>query len=492
MTLQRREFLQRSGATVLGLLLGMGCGSEDAVVPVLPGSATPWGALARLLQGPLLLPGSTNFDRVVAPWNLRFASQKPAAVARCQSVADVQACLAFAQSEGIPLVARSGGHSYAGFSLTPGLMIDVSPMNQIALDPATGLARLGGGTRNANVYEALRPPSVSVTHGRCKEVGVGGLVLGGGIGFNMRLHGLTCDGLVETEMVTADGRVLTCNAQQNSDLFWACRGAGGGNFGIHTSFTFQTFAVTQLTVYQLSWRTNLRQVLGALSQLLPSAARELGCKVSLVTSADGSMEVQLLGQLLGSPAQLTSFLAPVLTAFTPDTSRVEVRPYWDAQEFLSEEGDPQFSHERSHYVFGQLSDAALDTVLDFMGRWPRTSANTDWKFFLLGGAVADVAPGDTAYVHRQASMISSIELVWTAQDSPQVIAANQAWLADFHAAMRALTSDSSYQNFLDEAQPNPLSAYYGANLGRLVGVKSQIDPGNVFHYPQSIPVSLPG
>lgn len=454
------------------------------------GSPSSWAALARSLQGPLLLPGAPDFNRVVAPWNLRFTSQKPAAVARCQSVSDVQACLAFAQSQGLPLVARSGGHSYAGFSLTPGLMIDVSPMNQISLDPATGLARVGGGARNGDVYTALRAPSVAVTHGRCKAVGVGGLVLGGGIGFNMRQHGLTCDGLVETEMVSADGRLLTCNATQNSDLFWACRGAGGGNFGIHTSFTFQTYTVTQLTVYLLTWNSSHRPVLGALSQLLPGTPRELGCKVSLVASPNGTLEVQLLGQLLGTPAQLDSLLAPVVNAFPPATSQVEMRPYWDGQDFLSEEGDPQFSHERSHYAFGPLSDGALDTVMDFMLRWPGTTGSVDWKYFLMGGAVADVAPDATAYVHRPATLISSIELVWTELDSLRVIATNQAWLADFHAAMRALTSDSSYQNFIDEDQADPLRAYYGANLERLVRVKGQIDPGNVFHYPQSIPVSL--
>jgi FAD/FMN-containing dehydrogenase len=488
--MQRRDFLKRSGATMLGLWLGSGCGSETAVVPNLPGSSLPWEALSRLLQGPLLLPGAPDFNRVVAPWNLRYAAQKPAGVARCQSVADVQACLAWAQSNGVPLVARSGGHSYAGYSLTPGLMIDVSPMNQVGPVAPDGRARLGGGSRNANVYAALREPSVAVTHGRCKQVGVGGLVLGGGIGFNMRLHGLTCDGLVETEMVTADGRVLTCNAQQNSDLFWACRGAGGGNFGIHTSFTFQTFPVTQLTIFHLKWRSRHRQVLGALNEVMPTTPRELGCKVSLAAAPDGSLEVRLLGQLLGTPAQLDTLLAPVLTTATPDSSQIEVRPYWDAQEFLSDEGAPGFSHERSHYVFGELSEAALDTVVDFMLRWPGTSVSADWKFFLMGGAVSEVASGATAYVHRQATMVSSAELEWSAQDSAKTIAENQAWLNDFHSAMRSLTSGSSYQNFIDADEPDYLRSYYGANLERLVSVKAQVDPKNVFHYPQSIPVRL--
>lgn len=488
--MRRREFLQGSAAALAGLWLGAGCGSGTTTsAPGLGELQAPLQALARSLQGPVLLPGAEGFSALVAPWNLRFASQIPAALARCASLADVQACLAWAQIYGVPLVTRSGGHSYAGFSLTPGLMLDVSLMNSVQLDPGTGLARVGGGARNGDVYAALRAPSVAITHGRCKAVGVGGLVLGGGIGFNMRLHGLTCDGLVETEMVTASGDVLTCNANQNADLFWACRGAGGGNFGVHTSFTFQTYPVGQLTVYLLKWRSRQRQILGALAELLPTTPRELGCKVSLVATPDGALEVQLLGQLVGTPDQLNALLAPVLALAAPDSSQVELTDYWSGQDFLSEDGDPQYSHERSHYAFGTLSSAALDTVMDSMLRWPGTTASSDWKFFLQGGAVADVDPTATAFVHRRASLISSIELVWTAQDSPKTIEVNQAWLNDFHKAMQSLTSATSYQNFIDESQSDFLQAYYGQNLPRLIQLKRQVDPNNLFRYPQSIPLA---
>jgi FAD/FMN-containing dehydrogenase len=156
---------------------------------------------------------------------LRFAARLPAGIARCASPEDVRTCLHWARSNDVPLAIRSGGHSYAGFSTTSGLMIDVSLMNEVGGLDASGRVRLSGGARNANVYAALRPLGRAITHGRCKGVGVAGLVLGGGIGFSQRLRGLACDQLMETEIVIASGELLRCNAVENADLFWACRGA---------------------------------------------------------------------------------------------------------------------------------------------------------------------------------------------------------------------------------------------------------------------------
>jgi FAD/FMN-containing dehydrogenase len=157
----------------------------------------------------------------------------------------------WAKANGMPLAIRSGGHSYAGYSTTSGLLIDVSSMNEVGAPDVEGRVRMGGGARNANVYAGLRPANRSITHGRCEGVGVAGLVLGGGIGFSQRRRGLTCDQLVETEIVTAAGERLVCNEKENADLVWACRGGGGGNFGVNVSVTFQTFPVDVMTVFKL-------------------------------------------------------------------------------------------------------------------------------------------------------------------------------------------------------------------------------------------------
>lgn len=482
----RRAFLRAGAGAALGLAVPAwlsGC----AVRP--DRASPPWAELAASLQGSLLLPNAPDFDKVAAPWALQYASRLPQAIAMCASEADVRTSVLWSQAHAVPLVARSGGHSYAGYSTTPGLMINVSQMHAVDIDPATGIARLGGGARNRNVYAACRPFGRAVTHGRCKEVGVAGLVLGGGIGFNMRAHGLTCDGLKETRIVLADGRALTCNAQENSDLFWACRGAGGGNFGINTGFVFETFEVGDYAVFEIAWSDRLPQVFDALQTMALSAPDALGMKLSVVARADmPGLTLSILGQLAGTEAELRALLAPVYALQAPSASRIATMAYWDAQEFLSEEGYPEYSHERSRFVPSSLSPAAIQTVFDELRAWPGTHVAATWKFFLMGGAIDRLSPAQTAFVHRGNAMISSIELEWNQQDSPERVEINQRWLSKFHDRMEPYTSAYCYQNFIDPAQQDYLHAYYGGNLQRLREVKRRYDPGNVFRYPQSIPV----
>jgi FAD/FMN-containing dehydrogenase len=489
--LNRRTFLKASTGLVAGLGLTQlprraGAGPSEGTAAV---AGDRWQQLAGSIQGAVLLPDDPDYARVAQPWNLRYASILPAGIARCTSTEDVRVCLLWAQENGIPLVTRSGGHSYAGFSTTTGLMIDVSLMSRVAYDAGTGIARLGGGARNADVYADLRAASRSITHGRCYEVGVAGLTLGGGIGFNQRLHGLTCDQLVETEIVTASGDVLRCNEWENTDLLWACRGGGGGNFGINTLLTFQTFPVDEITVFQITWDADPDTLLPTALDLLPATTERLGCKLSVHARGE-SLLVELLGQIAGTPAELSGLLAPLYRVAPPSDETVRTVAYWDGQDVLSEVGTPEYVHERSRYVYRPIPEGGSRTILDFLRRWPGTDAGASWKAFLAGGATAALAADATAFVHRTALMVSSIELEWTADDSVGAVARNQAWLAEFHEAMRPFTSDESYQNFIDESQTDFLNAYYGANLERLVRIKRQYDPYNVFRYAQSIPLSL--
>lgn len=489
-SLSRRQFLRAGTGAALGLCLGLpslgwltGCTS-------LPTSrASAWNELAKSLQGPLLMPGAPDFATKAWPWALQYASTLPRGIARCAGEADVQACLQWAQAYKVPLVARSGGHSYAGYSTTTGLMVDVSAMHRVEIDGATGIAQLGGGARNKHVYAACRPYGSAVTHGRCKDVGVAGLVLGGGIGFNMRAHGLTCDGLTETRIVLADGRALTCNANENAELFWAIRGAGGGNFGIHTGFTFQTFPVAMYTVFAMSWTERLADVFAALQDMALAAPDGLGMKLSVVAKAGASgLVLSILGQLAGPQDELKALLAPVLAVRAPGTAIVEERGYWDAQEFLSEDGTPEYSHERSRFAKGALSVAAIQAILTHLREWPGTSVAGTWKFFLMGGKIDAYSPTDMAFVHRGYSMITSAELEWSPADSPAVLAKNQQWLSRFHERMEEYTSAYCYQNFIDPSQRDYLHAYYAENLPRLQAAKRHYDPTDVFRYPQSIPV----
>lgn len=211
----------------MGLALGVGVAKIGGLgslggcaEPLGEGTGADWNALSRLLPGRVLRPGGVDFDDIATPWNLRWSDRpRPEGIVRAASAEDVRTAILWARDNGVPLVARSGGHSYAGYSTTDGLIIDVSTMTGIRYDAGSERAFVDAGARNMHVYAALGEVDRTVTHGRCLGVGVAGLVLGGGVGFNMRRIGLTCDQLVETDIVTADGEILKCNATENADLF---------------------------------------------------------------------------------------------------------------------------------------------------------------------------------------------------------------------------------------------------------------------------------
>jgi FAD/FMN-containing dehydrogenase len=241
-------------------------------------------------------------------------------------------------------------------------------------------------------------------------------------------------------------------------------------------------------VFRLVWSSGLDELLPAALDLLPTTPDQLGCKLFVEAGKDEQLE--LIGQLVATEGELTSLLAPLYRVATPNQLAVRALPYWDSQEFLSEEGPPEYSHERSRYIFRPLPPEGARTILDFLRRWPTTHDGAQWKIFLAGGAVAAVPTDATAFVHRKALMLSTIDLSWTPEDDEAAVRANQVWLDEFYAAMRPFTSDESFQNFIDEAETNYLRAYYGANLERLVEIKRKYDPDNLFRFPQSIPLSL--
>lgn len=437
------------------------------------------------------MPGSMGYYDRAKPWALQYAGTLPAGIARCANEKDVQTCIAWARKHGVSLAARSGGHSYAGYSMTTGLLIDLTLMNSVAIDTRSGQARVGGGAKNKDVYAALRAPGLAITHGRCEEVGVAGLVLGGGIGFNMRAQGLTCDRLVSTRIVTADGQALTCSETENADLFWAIRGAGGGNFGVHTQFTFAPFPANDITVFKITWSDKLEEVFAAVQRMALAAPTTLGLKVSVIAmprQGVNQLTVNLLGQLVGREAELTSLLASLYAVASPTASTIREMSYWDGQGFLSEEGVPEYSHERSRFATTAISGDGIATIFRNLRAWPGTSVAATWKYFLMGGVLNDKRATDMAFVHRGATMITSIELEWNPGDDGTLLQKNFRWLDAFHDEMATYTSASSYQNFIDRRQTNYLDAYYGSNIGRLMQVKRQVDPNNVFTYPQAIPL----
>ena len=491
----RRQFLINSGRLALGAGLSVGllsipgCGNSSS-------SVGPWQNLAQRISGPVLLPGSSGYAALAQPNNLRYASTLPAGIARCIDADDVAQSILWSREFDVPLVARSGGHSYAGYSTTTGLMIDLSLMSQTSFDPSTGMLTIAGGIVNRELYKALMAANVTITHGRCPTVGGAAFLLGGGIGFNMRRYGLATDLVVATELVTANGKLVTASPKENPDLFWACQGGGGGNFGINTSFSLQTMEAEDLTVFNIAWTSNPEALYDALLAALAAAPAALGSRVQLsaVTpeqlASGQDVTITLLGQLVGTSADLADILQPAYRVAAPASADIRYLSYWTAQTFLSEPGLPDRYQEQSAFFVGPISPAAVATMFSWARRWPGTEEAANLVLFQTGDQVNAVAPDSTAFVHRNSDWLMTIALSWGADDSAGNIELNLDWQDAFYAAMRAY-SIGSYVNFPDPALSSWAVDYYGANLPRLERIKAQVDPTQVFRFPQSIPPAVP-
>jgi hypothetical protein len=492
----RRQFARRTGQ-----LVGAAAVASPLELLAACGSSSPttaaWSELARSLNGDLVLPGDPTYARRRLPFNRRYASVHPSGIALCSSASDVRQCVEWSRQHEVAIAARSGGHSYAGYSTTPGLVIDVSRLNHVAVDKDARTVSVGAGARNTDVYNGLQPHAVAISAGRCPSVGIAGLALGGGFGFSSRKLGLTSDSLLETKLVTASGSQLTCSARENPDLFWACRGGGGGNFGINTSFEFSTQPVGAVSIYDLEWDwRDAPKVAPALQTILQHAPDELSLRIGMGKAggehARGALPtVTALGQYFGPPDKLAELLKPALRAARTTKRLIAPRTFWQAKDYLFHTTPRDRFMEKSSYIDTPVSDSGFATMMQWVERWP-VSLNSDgggMALFGWGGAINRVPATETAFVHRDAIFLMAYATSWTANDSRPTVSAGLDWIEGFFAAMEPHVAASSYQNFLDPELTDWKRAYYGANLERLVRVKHRYDPDNRFRNAQSIPVA---
>ena len=472
MTLTRRTFLRGAGITAaagLGLLGTAGLHYAAGSRPV------DWATLRGRVSGGLALPGEPGFDQAKLAFNPLFDGNHPAAVARCATPDDVRACVYEAAGR-LPIAARSGGHSYGGYSVPDGgLVVDVAPMSQVQVRP-DGTAVLGAGAKLGDVYAALAKAGRCLPAGSCPTVGISGLTLGGGVGVLARKYGLTCDHLIAAQVVTADGRVRTASADSEPDLFWALRGGGGGNFGIVTSFTFRTEPAPDLTVFSLKFAPgSAAEVFAAWQRWLPAAPPELWSNLAL-TSGDPA-RARVGGCFVGTPAALAPLLDDLVAraGVKPAARNVQPKNYLDAMEHFAGKPDRQSFVASSRILSAPLANPAQMTSLF-------THPGLDVIFDGLGGAVSTVDTRATAFPHRKALATVQLYSSATAKDAKaKHDAINQAG-----AALARLGITGGYVNYLDPTQPDWANAYYGPNLPRLRQVANTYDPKRVFGFAQSV------
>lgn len=286
-------------------------------------SNNKWSSLQSGLKGELFLPDAAGFETNRKLYNTRFDHIRPGAVARCKTAQDVRACVDFARRSNIAIHPRSGGHSYAGWSTGPGLVIDVSAMNDVRVEPATHIATIGAGARLIDVYDGLAAQGRTLPGGSCPTVGIAGITLGGGISMLGRAYGMTCDNLLQAEIVTAKGEILTCDAQNHPDLFWASRGGGGGNFGIATSFRFQTHPLKNITTLLLEWDwPHASKVIQSWQAWGPAAPDALWSYCRMASNRNGkSAQILVLIVFIGSEAELAPLLPGLMEPIGAPPSR---------------------------------------------------------------------------------------------------------------------------------------------------------------------------
>ncbi|TDU74549.1 FAD-binding oxidoreductase [Streptomyces sp. KS 21] len=451
-------------------------------------SEADWQRLEKTVAGRVRRPGDAGFRESSTPFNARYAATTPNGVVTAANHGDVRHAVEWARDTGVRLVARSGGHSYAGHSVNTGLVLDLSALNAVVADGSTGLVTAAGGARMADVYAAIQPHGMAFALGNGASVGIAGLTLGGGSSSTSRKLGLTADALVRTTLMTAGGEVLTCDAQENPDLYWACRGGGGGNFGINLSFTFQATAVPDVSTCLLLWDgAHAPEVFAAVQEATRHAPDEFSLRLG-VAAADGDPVVSAVGLHLGPASELRELLAPVLATTRPVREDIADRTFWEAKDYLLHETSAGAFAVRTNFAAEPLPPEAVAAVMSRLARRPgsRNPDGCGLALYTWGGAINRVAPADTAFVHRDARFLVSMDTSWTEEDGPDTVEANLHWLAGLQEEVAPYAGRGAYQNFIDPDLPDWRTAYYGANYLRLVEIKKRVDPDGFFTFGQAI------
>src|SRR5215212_6220302 len=435
------------------------------------------------LTGGVIWPQDPSYDEARQSFNARF-SRFPAAIVICDTTNDVRNAIRWARQQGMPLRARSGGHSYEALSVVDGgLVVDVGGLTGVEVDLSRGEAVIGAGVHLLDCYRRLGEHGVTIPAGTCPGVGIAGLTLGGGIGFLSRQYGLTCDNLVAVDLIDADGRALRASEEKHPDLFWALRGGGGGNFGIATAFTFRVHPIDEVVTCTVSWPwDDAAEVLDTWQRWAPFVDDRL-C-VSLAVAHPSAGAISATGLFTGSATELPPLLEPLLQAGTPGPSVIQSLPYVTAAEQFA--GPPIESvrfKNASSLAYDPLPAEAIATLVEHLRAAPFASDLVG--FFPLQGAIANIDPAATAFPHRRALFDLQYQAYWW-DDAAEPV--SLAWVHDLRAAMTPYTS-GAYVNYIDADITNWESAYYGTNLTRLKQVKMDYDPGDVFNGAQSIPSS---
>jgi FAD/FMN-containing dehydrogenase len=450
--------------------------------------------LRAAMTGPVIGPADPDYDQARRVWNAAI-DRRPAVIARCASTADVAAAVTFAAGHGLEITVRGGAHSMSGAAVADGgLMIDLSQLSQVSVDPRAKRARAGGGALLAGLDAATQAHGLAVPAGTVSHTGVGGLTLGGGMGWLTRQAGLSIDNLVSAQLVTADGRIQRAAPDENPDLFWAIRG-GGGNFGVVTEFEFRLHQVGPIVQFGLLF-WGLEQgpdVLRLAREIIATLPRELNIIIAGLNAppapfVPGQHHHQpgyaLIAAGFGSAGQHEQVLARIRQALPPLWEFTTPMPYVAVQQLLDEVGAWGFhAYDKGTYL-ADLSDQAIEVVAEHLPR--KNSPLSVLEFYRLDEAYSQAGDDDTAFSGGRSPRYA-VFIIATCP-TPQLLAADRAWARSLWEALRPHSLGAGgYVNAMTEFEADRVRASYGpAKYQRLATIKAEYDPQNLFHHNANI------
>lgn len=459
-------------------------------------SETAIRQLAAALRGDLIRPGEAAYDEARAVWN-GMIDRRPALIARCVETADVVTALTFAREYGLPLAVRGGGHNVAGHATCDGgLVIDLTPLNAVFVDPATRIVRASGGATIADLDHATQAHGLAVPMGVVSATGIAGLTLGGGLGWLRNKFGLSCDNLIGAEVVTASGQVIRASESENTDLLWGLRG-GGGNFGIVTQFEYQAHPVGPEVAFTFVFHNAEGEHLKRAIQFYRDYATSAPDEVSTIFAsgiippheeifpkAIHGKPFALFGAMYAGEAEAGQQMMQPLRDFgQPLLDFSGIMPYIEAQQVF----DADYPNGNRYYWkslnLSRLDEAVIDRFVSHARQQPSVSSTVDlWH---IGGAVTRVGDEAAAFHGRQAAFLLNPEANW---EDPADDEVNINWVRNFIAAMQEFSDGSRYLNFpgFQEEGDEMMRQAFGRKYERLAALKQKFDPTNFFRLNQNI------
>ncbi len=454
-----------------------------------------YSSLRRRFKGDLLRPGESGYEDARVIWN-GMVARTPGLIARCADVSDVQNAVRSGAETGILTAVRCGGHSLAGFSTCDGgLVIDLSRMRQVTVDPAERRARIAGGCLLGSVDTATQKAGLVFPSGVVSHTGASGLILGGGTGWLTRRFGLSCDNVEGFTLVIADGSVVRANSKENPDLFWALRG-GGGNFGVVTEFEVKLHPLTSVVLAEgLSPEANIRGLLECWRDFMAEAPLDLKWNIDLrLAPHTKKVPTELRGRPVassslvwtGHPEAGRAYLDRALSLCSPDSVSSRVMSFINLQTMA----DSDFPHGRRYYTksgyFAYFDDSVIDRMVEAVATIP--SSDTQIELAYLGGAAARITANESAFGDRSAPFIMNLLANWSDASAD---AGNVSWIRGLFSKLRPAMKPGVYINFMSGDEQDRVPEAYQERWDRIVAVKTHYDPNNFFRLNQNVPPRKP-